>query len=290
MTNFGSRVIGKDAYDKAVRQQKGGAAVFGVRVRGSIPETGPTNTAKRTTEHGARVVMGATGSDEKGNAAEGVSIDSLKNILAENPTFFDSLFENELARSDGPRKDALKIFQQVETGIKGAGRRDVLDDIAALLGEKPVWGGAVAEANLNKARTTQIGRQIARQERNQRAKEEEVEVPATTEEQIEEIQEEQGTADAGTTPYKGVPSKPEGDVNPETQTSGERPFVPKGEAESKGDQKAEATDFDTYTIAELEKYLGDEAANVKGSGADGRVVKGDLVRAARRQERKGQSK
>jgi hypothetical protein len=40
----------------------------------------------------------------------------------------------------------------------------------------------------------------------------------------------------------------------------------------------------------LEKYLGDEAANVKGSGADGRVVKGDLVRAARRQERKGQSK
>src|SRR5687767_8515897 len=126
-TKFGSRVIGKDAFDKAVREEKGGAAVFGVRVRGAIREEGPISIAKRNTEHGVRVVEGASAQDEKGKANESVSIDSLRNILAENPTFFDSLYEAELAREDGARPEALEIFIMVETGIKGAGRREIID-------------------------------------------------------------------------------------------------------------------------------------------------------------------
>jgi hypothetical protein len=164
MPHFGSRVIGNEAYDKAVREEKGGAHVFGVRVTGAITGNGPVAEAKRNTEHGPLVVAGAQQTDTKGEPGEGVSIEELRNVLAENPTFLDSLYEAELAREDGPRPDALGIIREVEKGIKGAGRREVLDEIASLLGEKEVT--AAQRADLNKGFLVAHEAQMQRMEEN----------------------------------------------------------------------------------------------------------------------------
>lgn len=134
--HFGKKVVGETAYAKAVASEKGGAAIFGVRVRGAIPESGPTNIAKRVTEHGPRVVADASFQDADGKETDGVSIEDLKRILGENTTTFDSLYEAELAREDGARPEALAIFYEVERGTKGQMRADIMDQIKALLKQK----------------------------------------------------------------------------------------------------------------------------------------------------------
>ena len=130
---FGKRVVGEEAHAAAVKKAAGGAEVFGKRVLGSIPEPNVELVAKRNSEFGPRTTGGAQESDTKGENTT-ISIDEIENVLTENPTFFDSLYENELALPSGPRKAALQIFALVEQGIKGAGRKHVLDEISALLG------------------------------------------------------------------------------------------------------------------------------------------------------------
>lgn len=132
--HFGKRVAGAEAHAAAVAKNKAGAEVFGKRVRGAIAVANPENSAKANSEFGFRTTTNAKMTDQKGKAGT-VSVDDLENILTENPTFFDSLYEQELALPQGPRKDALEIFAVVEMGIKGAGRRAVLDEINALLGK-----------------------------------------------------------------------------------------------------------------------------------------------------------
>lgn len=130
---FGKRVVGEEAHAAAVKKAAGGAEVFGKRVLGSIPEPNTELIAKRNSEFGPRTTSGAQESDTEGENTT-ISIEQLEDTLTENPTFFDSLYENELALPSGPRKAALQIFALVEQGIKGAGRRHVLDEINALLG------------------------------------------------------------------------------------------------------------------------------------------------------------
>jgi hypothetical protein len=144
MTHFGSKVVGTAAYEKAVREEKGGANVFGTRVRSSIPEDGPTNREKRQSEFGPLTTDGAHASDTKGKKTDSISIEELKDVLAINPTFFDSLYEAELARADGARPEALSIFYEIERGIKGQMRADVMNEIKTLLGEKGVTSAALA--------------------------------------------------------------------------------------------------------------------------------------------------
>lgn len=319
--HFGSKVVGHEAFDKAVRTEQGGGNVFGTRVRSAIPENGPTNTAKRASEFGVNVTMGATGTNTKGEESDSVSIDELRNILTENPTFFDSLYEAELAREDGPRDDALQIFYEVERGIKGQMRADVMQEIRNLLGQGAI--DADARANEAAVRVTQQREMQQRTEENrlladadrvkglaeradnvkavkqaQKDGDVGVQVGLTTEEQESRIAAREGVTlpgaehATGSLPGgQGTPAKPEGDVQPGTQTTGTG--SPSG-AQSTADgtspatgagSKDEAPDFGEMTKAELQEYLGDDAPT-EGSGADGAVVKDDLIKAAKKKAKK----
>jgi hypothetical protein len=314
--HFGSRVSGDDAYDKAVRNEKAGGHAFGVRVTGAITGDGPMATAKRATEHGPLVVAGAQQSDTKGNPAEGVSIDELRNMLAENPTTLDSLYESELARESGPRDEALHIIREVERGIKGAGRREVLDEIAGLLGETAAH--AASRADLNKGflkaaedrakreaenlLLTDAARVKAMKERDENLDIVKQSSNAGTQSQIPSSAPDtlaQAKTAAGLDDKKPegrpatVPTKPEGPIQPETQ-SAIQPLVSKGEgeagttgqSETDGESDGDRPDIENATVADLKSYLGDEELeklNKKGgSGADGAVVRADLVKAAKR--------
>lgn len=308
---FGSRVVGAEAAAQAIRDAVGGATVFGTRVRDAIKGDGPTAIAKRNSEFGAAVLMDAQGE-------EGVSIDDLRNLLAENPTQFDSLYELELARAEGPRKDALAIFYEVERGIKGQGREEILRDIRELMGENERT--AAQNANLLSAHAEVLKRREARMQENAqlavldraKATRERLENLKTIEEmggevdltlsdsmdaEVQRVASDKGLdLPTGAQSATGsVPTKPEGDVNTETQQPGARLGVPKGTASDSGEggegnDGETAPDFDSYTKADLEGYLGEEAvAAIKGTGANGAVLKDDLVKAAKKQYKKAQA-
>jgi len=151
---FGKRVVGEEAHAEAVKKAAGGAEVFGKRVLGSIPEANSELVAKRNSEFGPRTTAFAKGSDTEGKDSV-ISVEEIENVLTENPTFFDSLYENELALPSGPRKAALQVFALVEQGIKGAGRKHVLDEISALLGNTHITNqlkGAHVEAQQEQLR------------------------------------------------------------------------------------------------------------------------------------------
>lgn len=317
--HFGSRVSGQEAHDKALRAEKGGAASFGVRVTGAITGNGPVAEAKRATEHGIRVVADSSFTNTKGEEVDALSIDELRDGLAENPTVFDSWYEGELAREDGPRDEALHIFREVEKGIKGAGRREILDEIAALLGETAQ--SAAQRADLAQAQREQFAQQQEREQENVlladadrvkalRDRAENIEavkasgnksstdqlIPLDTANQVSKIAEEQGLDIGGgaRTTAGTVPSKPEGHTNVSTQQpgSGASPSGTPGDDdldendEEKGDDTGDGqreVDLAKATKAELEAYLGDEAVEkIKGTGSDGAVLRDDLVKAARR--------
>lgn len=264
MTQFGARVVGREAYDKAVRETKGGGNVFGKRVRDAIPENGPVGEKKRATEHGALVVdqASASGPDGKGS---GVSIEQLRNILTENPTFFDSLYEAELARPEGARPEALDVFLQFEIGIKGAGREEIISEIRGLLGHKRVTAEQVA--NENKLRLQQRDEMAARTEENKLLQDApRVRALAQRNEDIAAVKKAghgkadqsaarplmmdsqrretadhegidigQGGGDEGRVSHPTTPAKPDGETHPETQQPGERPLAPK---KGRGGKKA----------------------------------------------------
>lgn len=149
-SNFGSRVIGEEAYTRSLREQKAGADVFGKRVVGDLREGTADELAKNNSQFGPKVIMNAEAADHTGKKGATVAVEDLENILTENPTFFDSLFENELARSGGPRKDALEVFAVFEVGPKGADRAHVMRKINGLLG-KTANEAAVNAENVSKA-------------------------------------------------------------------------------------------------------------------------------------------
>lgn len=324
--HFGPNVVGHEAHQKALREEAGGANVFGTRVRSAIPDSGPTNSAKRNSEFGPAVVADVNVKE----ADATLSIEDLKNALSENPTFFDSLYEAELARAEGARPEALGIFYEVERGIKGAMRPDVMAEIRGLLGQKGIDAEALAErARLHKenidaaqertrenALLDQAPRLKALRERAENLKfvEEQGEgttgqiIPVDQNAQIAQAARDQGV-NIGVGEAQGVvgtePAKPTGAIRPETQTAGGPILVPKGESTAEGVQAAQGTspadgagsqtkeeeqDFESKTRAELEAYLGDEEiAKLKekgGSGSEGAVVKDDLVKAAKRKAKR----
>lgn len=256
-SGFGSKVIGHEAYEQAVRNEAGGGNVFGTRVRGAITGSGPTNDAKRVSEFGVGVIDGAHASDAQGNKGDTVSVEDLRNILAENPTFFDSLYEAELAREDGPRDDALGIFYEVERGIKGQMRADVMSEIRGMLGQNSIDAEALAnqasvrrEAQDQMLKRTEENRLLAdadrvkalveRNDNVKRVQEQQdsggiaVQVGLSTESQEARIAADRGVALPGAehatgTVSGGTPAKPDGDTNVETQQPGERLGVPKAD-------------------------------------------------------------
>ncbi len=330
-TNFGSRIVGQEAHDKAVREQKAGADVYGVRVRGAITGSGPTAEAKKQSEFGVRTLEDATFQDKRGEIVDGISIDDLRNALAENPTFFDSLYEAELGRSEGPRVDALSIFAEVERGIKGAGRREILDEINALLGKSSDLAAADANANLARREVLQAQQQrteenvklrdaariksLKEREENLKIVEEGSDggkgqlIASTTEGQVAQIAKDKGLDITGGSQQSreqgSVGAKPAGDIKPETSSprgdsirststdgkgatnaenvSGESSKTASDEEGEESSSESESKDYESMQKAELEElFTEEEFAKIRGTGADGAVLKADLVRTAKR--------
>lgn len=279
---FGSRVIGDDAYDKAVRSEKGGASVFGSRVVGSIEGDGPIAMAKRNSQHGPLVV-----NDTK---YDGLSIEETKAALDANATFFDSLYEGELARDEGPRDEALKMFRTYE--LKGQNRTEILGEIRKLLGEDKA--DAHAQADVNAAFLKQRAAQLVREAENKVLGDaDRLQALRDRDENLKILRE---SASAGTQ------SQVDQATNlPDTEAQADA-IVASGAAggategseigdEDKGDEQAEK-DLASATIEQLVQYLGDEeVGKLKakgGTGSDGALVKADYVKAARRKMRSGQ--
>lgn len=162
-STFGERVIGHEAAAASLAAQKGGADVFGKRVVSSIPEPTAFALAKKSSQFGAAVIDGAHESDTKGKPGS-ISVDDLAKVLDANPTFFDSLYEGELARKEGPRAAALEVLLLSEYGIHGQGRSSVIDEINGMLGKTAI--SAKQLANEHTARVKEIAARQVRQEEN----------------------------------------------------------------------------------------------------------------------------
>lgn len=168
---FGPDVIGAEQFAKAVESEKSGSEIFGKRVTGvATPTPTADQAAKSQSQFGMLVAnsvqpSGLTGKGGKAPGDKGsLSVKELENVLNENPTFFDSLYEAEHARADGPRKEAVVILRNFEVGIKGAGRRHIIDEMNGILGQ----GGVDKKALGERARALgkQLTEQLERQEEN----------------------------------------------------------------------------------------------------------------------------
>ena len=137
----GPRVIGAAAFAEQQKNQKAGVDKFGPRVRGQ----GTAQTAP--------VSRSPVGTRVNSPEPESVSVEELARILGENSTFFESLYENELARTDGARPEALLVFLAVEKTTQQ--RPDVIQEITELLEAKGISAGTLnnlrdtTEADLN---------------------------------------------------------------------------------------------------------------------------------------------
>lgn len=114
--HFGSRVIGEEAFRQLQARARGGSQ-FGPRVKGTSEEQDARNAT----------------SIDKGGA--GMSVAQVRQALADNPTFLDTLFEQELARPEGPRRDALLAFRA--TAVKEK-QTSVVKDVDELLANNVV--------------------------------------------------------------------------------------------------------------------------------------------------------
>ena len=160
---FGSKVVGEEEAARAIEKAKGGGNVFGKRVMEPFESGTAEQAAKAASQFGPRTIGGASQQDQKGKRGSPSEKD-IENMLEENPTFFDSLYEAELAREEGPRKAVLENFKVVEQGIKGAGRAHVIAEINKLLGFNQVT--AAQRANQFRAQAKQIEEQEQRNEEN----------------------------------------------------------------------------------------------------------------------------
>jgi hypothetical protein len=303
--NFGERVTGREAFLNAVRNEQGGAEVFGTRVRGAIPDS-PSHGAKRASEFGARVTRHAESSDREGNKTDAVSTDEIRNILAENPTFFDQLYELELARADGPREEALRIFLVHEQGIKGQGRQDILGEINSMLGVATTESQTTAQRQEGIVNTydamqkrTQENLQLrdADRLRSLRRRDEdlrEVENSDRESTRTQALTTEGQMARSGEQPEQqkaatdeDASAKPKGDVSAATQQPGikgaDSPKSTESQTQTRTSKDGEgdtSADPESMTVAELRDELGEEAlAKVRGTGSEGAVIKADLVKA-----------
>jgi hypothetical protein len=163
VSTFGERVIGHEAAQASLAAQKGGADVFGKRVANAIPEPTAFQLAKKSSQFGAAVVGDAHQSDGKGKPGS-ISVEDLQKVLDANPTFFDSLYEGELARKEGPRASALEVFLLSEYGISGQGRSSVIDEINGMLGKTAV--SAKQLANDHAARVKELDARQTRMDEN----------------------------------------------------------------------------------------------------------------------------
>ena len=137
MSNFGSRVIGKAAIADQVAQRKNPGNKFGTRVLQSrrADRLDQEAAAKAEEAKAAPVVVEKAAEPEvevvKAEAPITANLDELEGALKQNPAFYETLYQAEKDRADGPRKGALRLFLQHE--MAGESREDRLGEIQELL-------------------------------------------------------------------------------------------------------------------------------------------------------------
>lgn len=112
---FGRRVVGDEAYNARQLATKGKAG-FGHRVTGATP---PTKAPAFARPPVAKVEV-----------PTGISIEQIDQALGENSNMFDPLFEQELARAEGPRVEALRVLRAFATGDTASDIDNLLADAA----------------------------------------------------------------------------------------------------------------------------------------------------------------
>ena len=141
MSNFGKRVIGKRAEQQQAALRKNPGNKFGTRVvsrraqrleqeaaaeaevKASSPQIIDVGDAVKSTEPVVPVV--------KAEAPITANLDELEGALKQNPAFYETLYQSELERAEGPRKGALRLFLAHE--MAGESREDRLGQIQGFL-------------------------------------------------------------------------------------------------------------------------------------------------------------
>jgi hypothetical protein len=116
---FGPAVIGEEAFAEQQKQKATGSDVFGDRV--------VDRAEAEANKHGPELTR-------KGGEEQSLSVDAVTKMLAANGTLFDTLYEAEVARAEGPRKSALAMFRK---HALTAGKPDVVAEIDLLLTPAP---------------------------------------------------------------------------------------------------------------------------------------------------------
>lgn len=135
---FGPRVIGDAAYKRRTAATKGRVG-FGPRVGGkkAAAEAASTTAGALTGDEGEEGVVGTIGDEtaKTGTTEIGMSVEQFKQVLAENPTFLDTLVTQELERAEGARRECLEAARVV---AEAAGETETvaeLDEAIAALPE-----------------------------------------------------------------------------------------------------------------------------------------------------------
>lgn len=125
-STFGKRVIGEEAAKEAAEKAQDAAIVFGRRVFARQADRPTTReSAQQASVFGDRMRQGAV--------RGAVSVEELEDLLRKNPSFFDSLYDLELGRPEGPRTAALRVFLGIELGDGGQQRPEVIQELTDLL-------------------------------------------------------------------------------------------------------------------------------------------------------------
>jgi len=140
MSKFGKRVLGKAATERQEAMKRNPGNKFGTRVISRRAQR-----LEQEKEQQAEVKASSTKIIDVGEAVKApepvtvvkaeapitANLDELEGALKQNPAFYETLFESELDRADGPRKGALRLFLAHE--MAGESREDRLGAIQELL-------------------------------------------------------------------------------------------------------------------------------------------------------------
>lgn len=135
MPKFGPRKLGQAKFEAAKlrekTQKKFGPRKFGARKAAQMKADLDAAEAKAA---GMDVVDEAPVTVDV--VAATTSIKQVDEALAENPMLYEEMYGLELARAEGPRKGALRIFLAQEMNLEGGPRDERLGQIEELLKPK----------------------------------------------------------------------------------------------------------------------------------------------------------
>lgn len=126
MPYFGSKVIGKKAFERAEKIEKLNITTFGPKVAGDAhAELAKLDAAEKAPQGPQTPSEGS------------YRVEDIQKSLEENPALADDLYAAELSRPDGPRKTALRLFLQAEYQREGGLRGERQQEIEQLLKPQP---------------------------------------------------------------------------------------------------------------------------------------------------------